>query len=293
MNPMSSSASEAAERSAWSISADARDGFAARVREVWQYRRILWFFALRATQALYRKTYLGVWWLFIRTLVPLIVGAFVFGAVINVPSGGVPYLVFFLAGQLAWNFFDGPLIRASRGIDGNRQLLTKLYIPRIILPLGQMAAGVVEPIIIAVILVVTVVYYRRVDGVWYVQPGLRLMAASAAVLVILWFAFALSLFTSVWQGRARDTRFVLRHIVGFWLFLTPVVYPASQVPARIRWLIYVNPLTAPVETFKWAVLPGMEHSWPWFMYSVGLTAALFVAGLWYFARSEGATMDKL
>jgi len=85
MNPMSSSASEAAERSAWSISADARDGFAARVREVWQYRRILWFFALRATQALYRKTYLGVWWLFIRTLVPLIVGAFVFGG--NLPWG--------------------------------------------------------------------------------------------------------------------------------------------------------------------------------------------------------------
>jgi lipopolysaccharide transport system permease protein len=293
MNPMSPSASDAAERSAWNISADARDGFAARVREVWQYRRILWFFALRATQSLYRKTFLGVWWLFIRTLMPLVVGSFVFGAVINVPSGGVPYLVFFLAGQLPWNFFDGPLVRASRGIDGNRQLLTKLYIPRIILPLGQMAAGVVEPIIIAVILVVTLVYYRRVDGVWYVQPGLRLMAAFAAVLVILWFAFALSLFTSVWQGRARDMRFVLRHIVGFWLFLTPVVYPASQVSARIRWLIYLNPLTAPVETFKWAVLPGMEHSWPWFIYSVGLTAVLFVAGLWYFARSEGATMDKL
>ena len=290
---MSEIISDAAARSPWVIRADARDGFAARVREVWQYRRILSFFAVRAVQTLYRKTHLGVWWMFIRTLVPLLVGAFVFGDVINVPSGGVPYLVFFLAGQLPWNFFDGPLVRASRAIDSNRQLLTKLYIPRIILPLGQMAAGVVEPIIIAGILAITLVYYRRADGVWYVQPDVRLMAAFAAVVVTLWFAFAASLFTSVWQGRTRDMRYALRHVVGFWMFLTPVAYPASQVPARIRWLIYLNPITAPVETFKWAVLPGMEHSWPWFGYSVGLTAVLFVAGLWYFARSEGATMDKL
>jgi lipopolysaccharide transport system permease protein len=293
MNRMSISASEAAEHPPWIISADARDGFAARVREVWQYRRILWFFAVRAMHSLYRKTYLGVWWLFIRTLVPLLVGTFVFGEVIDVPSGGVPYFVFFLAGQLSWNFFDGPLVRASRGIDTNRQLLTKLYIPRIILPLGQMAAGVVEPVIISAILVVTLVYYRRVDGVWYIQPDVRVLAAFAALLVILWFAFSVSLFTSVWQGRARDMRFVLRHVVGFWVFLTPVAYPASQVPERIRWVIYLNPLTGPVETFKWAVLPGMEHSWPWFIYSVGLTTVLFVTGLWYFARSEGATMDKL
>ena len=293
MNPISAGASEGAERPAWTISADTRDGFAARVREVWQYRRILWFFAVRAMQTLYRKTYLGVWWLFIRTLVPLLVGAFVFGVVIDVPTGGVPYFVFFLAGQLPWNCFQGPLVRASRGIDANRQLLTKLYIPRIILPLGQMAAGIVEPVIIAGILVITLVYYRRVDGVWYVQPDLRVLAAFAAMFVILWSAFAVSLFTSVWQGRARDMRFVLRHVVGFWLFLTPVAYPASQVPAKIRWLIYLNPVTAPVETFKWAVLPGMEHSWPWFFYSVCVAAVVFVAGLWYFAHTEGATMDKL
>jgi lipopolysaccharide transport system permease protein len=278
---------------AWVISAERHDGVVARVREVWQYRRILSFFAVRAVQSLYRKTYLGVWWLFIRTLVPLLIGAFVFGEVIDVRSGNAPYLVFFLAGQLPWNFFDGPLVRASRAIDSNRQLLTKLYIPRIVLPLGQMTAGVVEPVIIAAILAVTLVYYRWADGVWYIQPEPRVAAAFAAVFVILWFAFAASLFTSVWQGRARDMRYVLRHVVGFWVFLTPVAYPVSAVPIRYRWLVYLNPMTAPVETFKWAVLPGEEHSWPWFLYTVAVTLVLFGSGLWYFARSEGATMDKL
>jgi lipopolysaccharide transport system permease protein len=242
---------------------------------------------------MYRKTNLGIWWLFIRTLVPLIVGTFVFGEVIDVPTGGVPYFVFFLAGQLPWNLFQGPLTRASRGIDSNRQLLTKLYIPRIILPLGQMAAGVIEPLIISGILVITLLYYRRVDGVWYIQPDLRLLAAFAALFVILWLAFSVSLFTSVWQGRARDMRFILRHVVGFWLFLTPVAYPASKVPGKIRWLIFLNPVSAPVETFKWAVLPQMEHSWPWFFYSLAVAAVAFGTGLWYFAHSESATMDKL
>ena len=278
---------------AWVIGADRSDGFLARARELWQYRRVLSFFAVRAVQSLYRKTYLGAWWLVIRTLFPLLIGAFVFGEVMDVPSGGVPYLVFFLAGQLPWNFFDGPLVFASRSIDTNRQLLTKLYVPRMVLPLGQMAAGLVEPVVIAGILAITLVYYRQADGVWYVQPDARMVAALAAVLVILGFAFACSLFTSVWQGQARDIRYALRHVIGFWLFLTPVAYPITTVPERYRWLLYLNPMTAPVETFKWAVLPGLEHSWPWFLYTVGLTLALLGCGLWYFARAESATMDKL
>lgn len=291
--PPSRSASQLSDSTPWVIVADAREGLLGRAREVWQYRRILWFFSVNAVKSLYAKTHLGVWWIFIRTLVPLAVGSFVFGQVMNIPSGGVPYFIFFLAGQVPWNCFDGPLIRASRGLEVNRSLLTKLYVPRIILPVGQMAAGVVEPVIIVGVLAASLVYYRRVDGVWYMQRDPRLLATLASVFVVLWFAFALSLWTSVWQARARDARFVLRWVVGFWMFFTPVIYPLSQVPAGIRWLVYLNPLTAPVETFKWAVLPGMQHSWAWFGYSVAVTGVMFCAGVWYFGRSESAAVDKL
>ena len=281
------------EPTAWVIEPDTREGFLARAREVWQYRRILWFFSVKALQSLYAKTHLGVFWIFIRTLVPLAIGSFVFGSVMRVPSGAVPYFIFYTTGQLAWNCFDGPLIRGSRGLDANRQLLTKLYIPRVILPLAAMTAGFIEPAIITLVLIGALVYYRVNDAVWYIQPDPRLIAAFASVLLILAFAFSLSLWTSVWQARARDARFVLRYVVGFWLYLTPVIYPVSQVPERIRWLAYLNPLTAPIETFKWAVLPGLEQSWAWFGYSVVVTLLTFFAGAWYFARSEGATMDKL
>jgi len=277
----------------WVIAPDVDQGFAARAREVWQYRRILWFFSAKALESLYAKTHLGVWWIFIRTLVPLGVGSFVFGSIMNVPSGEVPYFVFFLIGQVPWNFFDGPVIRGSRGLETNRNLLTKLYVPRIILPLGQMAAGIVEPVIITLVLVATLVYYRVNEGVWYVQASPRLFACAASVALVLTFAFSLALWTSVWQARARDARFVLRYVVGFWLFFTPVIYPLSVVPAWIRWLMYLNPLTAPVETFRWAMLPALEHSWGWFAYSMAVTAATFFGGVWYFTSTEAATMDKL
>ncbi|MGH9256437.1 MAG: ABC transporter permease [Vicinamibacterales bacterium] len=260
---------------------------------MWQYRRILGFFSVKAVQSLYAKTHLGVSWIFIRTLVPLFVGGFVFGSVMNVPSGGLPYLVFFIAGQIPWNCFDGPLIRGSRGLEVNRMLLTKLYVPRIILPLGQMAAGIVEPAIITLVFVGALVYYRTTDGVWYVRASPRLFASAASIAVILAFAFSLTLWTSVWQARARDARFALRFVVSFWLYFTPVIYPMSVVPPNLRWLMYLNPLSAPIEMFRWGTLPTAEHSWSWFAYSVAITAVTFAGGVWYFAHTESATMDKI
>lgn len=277
----------------WTIASDTHEGFAARAREVWQYRRILAFFSLKAVQSLYSKTRLGVSWIFIRTLVPLFAGGFVFGSVMDVPSGGVPYLVFFLAGQIPWNCFDGPVIRGSRGLEVNRMLLTKLYIPRIILPLGQMAAGILEPAIILLVFAGSVVYYGTTDGIWYLQVSPRLFASAASIAVILIFAFSLTLWTSVWQAQARDARFAVRYVVGFWMYFTPVIYPMSVVPPNIRWLMYLNPLSAPIDTFRWGTLPAAEHSWAWFAYSVAITLVTFAGGVWHFARTESSTMDRI
>jgi lipopolysaccharide transport system permease protein len=290
---MSPNASPSSDAAPWVIAHDTHEGFIGRMREIWQYRRILLFFSIKAIQALYAKTHLGVSWIFIRTLVPLAVGSFIFGTVMEVPSGGVPYFAFFLTGQVPWNCFDGPLIRASRGLDVNRQLLSKLYVPRIILPLGQMAAGIIEPLIITVVLACSFAFYRVSDGVWYVRPDPQFLVAAASVVLVLAFAFSLSLFTSMLQARARDMRFILRYVVGFWILFTPVIYPLSMVPEDIRWLAYLNPLTAPVETFKWAILPAMQHSWWWFGYSAAVTTATFLSGVWFFARVESVTMDRM
>jgi lipopolysaccharide transport system permease protein len=156
-----------------------------------------------------------------------------------------------------------------------------------------MASGLVEPLIMAVVLLGSIVYYRLTDGVWYVHPSMRLLVAPLAVLQILVFALSLSFCTSVWQARARDVRFILRYIIGFWVYVTPIIYPMAKIPAKIRWAAYLNPLTAPVEMFKWAVLPDMEHSWAWTGYSVAVTAVMFVFGAWYFGHVEGTTVDRM
>jgi len=278
---------------AWVIGSDSREGLGGRLREVWRYRRVLGFFAIKAVKSLYAKTRLGVPWLFIRTLLPLAVGSFVFGGVMEVPSGAVPYFIFFTTGQLAWSFFDGPLIRGSRGIDVNRELLRKLYIPRIILPMGQMAAGLIEPVLVTGVLIGVDVYYRLTDGVWYVNVGWELPRALLAAALTLAFAFSLSLWTSIWQARARDVRFALRYVVGFWLYFTPVIYPLSMVPAEWRGLAYLNPLTAPVELFKSGVLPETEPAWGWVGYSAAVSFLVFCGGVWHFSRPENQTMDKL
>jgi lipopolysaccharide transport system permease protein len=277
----------------WVLAPDMRVGALRRLEEVWRYRRILWFFAVKAVQGLYAKTRLGPVWLLVRPLAPIVAASLVFGQVMQVPSDGFPYFLFLLVGTTIWNFFDSPLIFATRGLESNRQLLTKLYLPRLILPAGQMAAGLVEPVVCVGVLVASVFYYRWADGLWYVTFTPRLFITIPIVLMTMMLAFSLSLWTSVWQARARDMRFVLMYALSFWYLLTPIVYPSSHLPPAARWAAYINPMTGPVEAFKWAVLGTGAFPSVAVAVSAGATVLLFTFGLWYFAAVEGQTIDRL
>ena len=277
----------------WVIAPELDLGFAGRLREVWRYRRILLFFALKAVQTLYANTKLGLWWLLIRPLAPVLVGTLVFGELMAAPSEGVPYFLFFLAGSIIWGFFSEPLMRGSRGLEVNRQLLTKLYLPRVILPAGQLAAGLVEPLVLTGVFAVTIWYYRATTGVWYgVDPGRVPMAILATLLAIV-FAFAASLWTSVLQARARDVRYVIGYAMSFWFFLTPIVYPRSMMPPHLQWVALLNPMTGPVETFRWAVVGTDSLSWAALGISSGAILVVLTLGLWYFTSAESATVDRL
>lgn len=278
---------------AWIIAPELDLGFAGRLREVWRYRRILLFFAFKAIQTLYANTKLGLWWLVLRPLAPVFVGTLVFGGLMAAPSEGVPYFLFFLVGTIIWTFFSEPLMRGSRGLEVNRQLLTKLYLPRVILPAGQLAAGLVEPAVLTGVFAVAVWYYRATTGVWYgVEPGRVPLAVLAALLAVV-FAFAASLWTSVWQARARDMRYVLGYALSFWFFLTPIIYPRSMMPPRLQWVALLNPMTGPVEAFRWSLLGVGSPSWTALATSAGAIAVVLTLGLWYFTRAESGTVDKL
>jgi lipopolysaccharide transport system permease protein len=287
------SSNPSADAGEWVLAPDLRMGAIQRVEEAWRYRRILGFFAVKAVQSLYAKTRLGPVWLLIRPLAPLLAGTLAFGTVMNIPSDGFPYFLFLLVGTTIWNFFDTPLIFASRGLDSNRQLLTKLYLPRLILPAGQLAAGLVEPIVCIGVLIVSVLYYRYTDGVWYVSLTPRLLLVVPLIVMTLLLAFSMSLWTSVWQARARDMRFVLAYVLGFWYLLTPIIYPVSHLPGAAQWVAFLNPMAGPVIAFKWAVL-GIG-TFPAVPLAVSLAGVVLLlsAGLWYFGAVEGQTIDRL
>ena len=265
----------------------------ARARELWRYRRLVWFFSTQAFEALYRRTHLGWLWVPIRPLAPLAVGVFVYGGLMGVPSTGVPYFLFLLVGTLAWNCFDGPWTWGSRGLEMNRQLVTKLYFPRMILPLATMSPGLAEPAVLLTVLAIALPYYRIADGVWYLVAGPQLLLAPLVLAAILLLAFSLALWTSIWQARARDMRYVLGYVLSFWMYLTPVIYPASIVPPDYRWLLWLNPVAPLVEAFKAAIF-----GWPWPpMWALALAGveilAAFASGFWHFHENEAETADRL
>jgi lipopolysaccharide transport system permease protein len=282
-----------AEAETWTIEPRAA-GLGARGREVWQYRRMFRFFGERALRKLYQKTVLGVVWIVLRPLIPLVVRVFLFGALLKVGSGTlrVPYFLFLLVGSAAWELFAACVMWATRSLELNGGLLTRLYVPRLILPIATMVPGFVSFAVHMVVLVAALVYYRIDDGIWYLDTTWILVAPVAALLIVL-FALAIGLWTSVLGAGARDVRFGLGYALDFWVYLTPVVYPLTIVPGKVAWALMLNPMAVLVVAFRGAILGG-EGPEPWAWAAVlGFIAVALAAGLAFFHRAEASAVDSL
>jgi lipopolysaccharide transport system permease protein len=276
----------------WLIEAD-QYGVFDRVRELWGYRRLFWYFASDALRRLYRRSALGWFWLVMRVSGPIGLSALVFGGMLGLPSDGVPYFLFFLAGTTTWTLFDRGLFYVTRSLEQNRKLLLKVYFPRIILPMAGTAPALVYLGMVLAVMVGTVVYYRQHDGVWYVTISWRLLAALAAIMLSLLFMFAMGLWTSVLQLRYRDVRYGLRYFMPFWQNLTPIMIPLSAIPQKYHWLVALNPMAPIVETFKWGTLGvGTVHAVS-FITSVTLIVLTLISGVWFFNREEASSIDKI
>ena len=281
----------------WTIEAR-RDGLASRARELWEYRHLLWYFASDALTSMYKRSALGWIWLLLRVAGPIGVTALVFGGVLGVESGSdVPYFLFFLCGTTTWMLFERSLIMITRSLEKNRKIIRKIYFPRLVLPIAFVAPALFYLTIILVVLVGSVIYFYRQDGVWYITLQPRLFVAVAAVLLSLVFAIAVGLWTSVLQLRFRDIRYGLRYLMPFWFYFTPVIYPASlildRVPDRYDWILALNPMAPIVEAFKWATLGTGNMNPVGLTTSVTLVGLTLLSGLWFFNREEAASIDKL
>jgi lipopolysaccharide transport system permease protein len=269
-------------------------GLVARLREVWRSRHLVHYFALRALHQTYKFTYLGWPWLLIRPLLPALIGTLVFHEVAGIDSGETPYLLFFAVGNAPWMLFEDGLTRATRGLQMNRALLRKLYFPRIILPAATMAPGVVDFLVHLLLISGLSLFFFLASGVWPVVLGPNLVLLPGSILLTLLFALGLGFFTSVIGAEKRDVRYALPYLFRFWFFLTPIVYPLSAVPADWRWLAALNPMTTVVELFKRSLLPAASPlAWTSIASTCLIVGLTFLAGLWFFARTEAASVDQL
>lgn len=272
------------------------DSVFARIAEVWQYRKLLSYFAGRTLQMLYKRSSFGWIWMMVRVCAPIGLNSLIFGGVLNVqPTDGTPYPLFLLCGQTTWILFDRSLLFITRSMERNRKLISKVYFPRLILPISAVSPSIIFLTILSVVLVGADLYLRHRTGVWYIPLEPRLLLAPVAVAISLTFAIAVGFWTSVLQVRYRDIRFGIRYSMPLLMYLTSVLWPLSHIKyGWARAMVALNPMESAIELFRYGTigtpLEITSTVIAWHLVAIGLTAA---SGIWFFNRVESASVDKI
>ena len=261
-----------------------------RLAELWRFRELLWFLAMRDIKVRYKQTVLGVGWAVLQPLFTMIVFSIFFGKLGKIPSDGVPYPLFSLCALLPWQLFAYALTQASNSVVSEQNLITKVYFPRLIIPLASVLSGLVD-FVIAFVLLLGMMAYYEMSGYAIVAPGWRIFAVPPLVLLALAAAMAVGLWLSALNVQYRDFRYTIPFLTQLWLFVTPVAYPSSIVPEQWRLLYGLNPMAGVVEGFRWALLGKAERPGPMLWVSVASVAMLLVGGLFYFRRMERSFAD--
>jgi lipopolysaccharide transport system permease protein len=230
-------------------------------------------------------------WILIRPLFPLVVNTLVFGGMLGVGSHGVPYFLFLTTGTSLWELFASSVTWGTRSLELNRGFMSRIYVPRLIMPVASVAPAYVNFGISIGVLLVATVYYRSTTGMMYLTPA-KMGWSVLAVALTAFFALGISLWTSVPALAARDVRFTLNYVLGFWVFLTPILYPIN-IPPRYAWAITLNPMAAFVNAFKYGVLGIDVLNLRDLGIGFLISAVIFVTGLWFFSRAEGDAADKV
>jgi len=260
--------------------------FEVRLREVWAYRELLYFFVWRDVKIRYKQTAIGILWVVLQPVLNMLVFYVFFGRLAKLPSDGLPYPVFYFAALVPWSYFAYALQMTTNVVVDNQRLITKVYFPRLILPISAALSGLADfGIGFCVLALFTVAYGIRptVAALWL--PALLALAFFTALGVGLWLSALNALY--------RDVRYVIPFLMQFWMFASPVVYPSSLVPARWRWLYGLNPMAGVIDGFRWAIT-GRGHAPGLLVLASSAVVALVVlGGLFFFNRMESAVADRV
>ncbi|MBN1259939.1 MAG: ABC transporter permease [Anaerolineae bacterium] len=252
--------------------------------EVWRFRELVFFLVWRDLKVRYRQSVLGALWIIIQPLVTMAVFSLIFNRFLGIDSGNdVPYPVFSYTALLPWMYFSNSLSRCSNSLVGNAALISKIYFPRLIVPLSAVLPGLVDFLIAFVILLGMLLYY----GIW---PGWAILTLPLLLLLAMITTLGVGLWLSALNVQYRDVQYITPFLIQVWMYATPIIYSTSRIPERWLWLYNLNPMVGVVQSFRRILLNDQSFggvSWP----SLAIALVILVSGLIYFRQTERIFAD--
>src|SRR5437660_11065117 len=261
-----------------------RGWVALNLKDLWVYRELLYFLTWRDIKVRYKQTILGATWAIIQPLFTMLLFTLFFGKLAHIPSDGVPYPIFAYAGLLPWMFFSNAVTSSGNSLVGSSNLITKVYFPRMIIPSAAVGAGLVDFAIAFVILIALMIYYR-------VSLNWNLLAVPLLLALTTLLALGIGMWTSALNVKYRDIRYALPFLIQLWMFASPVIYPASMMPQKWRWVLWLNPLTGIIEGFRSSLFGANKFDWSALGLSTAITFAMLVYSAYNFRRMERVFAD--
>jgi len=257
-----------------------------RLKELWDYRELLYFFVWRDVKIRYKQTAIGVLWVVLQPLLTMLVFTLFFGKLAKMPSQGLPYPVFYFAAVVPWMYFSTALLNATNVVVENQRVITKVFFPRLILPFSAVLSGLVDFAIgFIVLLIFTYTYGLRPTIAALLLPLFLLLAILTALGVGLWLSALNALY--------RDVRYLMPFLVQFWMLASPVAYPSSMVPVRYRWVYGLNPMAGVIEGFRWALTGHGQAPGAVLIASTAMVCLAVFSGLFFFNRMEVSIADRV
>lgn len=268
----------------WTILRPSRGWVSLKLRELWEYRELVYFLTWRDVKVRYKQTILGAAWAILQPLLTMVVFSIFFGKLAKIPSDNIPYPLFSFAALVPWTFFAHGVTQSSNSLVTSANLIRRIYFPRLAIPLATIFSGAVDFVVAFGVLLVMALFYG-------ITPTLNIVWLPAFLLLAAVTALGVSLWLTALNVMYRDVKYVVPFLVQFWLFATPIAYPSSLLHEPWRTLYGINPMAGVVEGFRWALLGTSPGPGPMIYASAAAAVLLLVGGAYYFRRSERSFAD--
>ncbi|HCY64040.1 MAG TPA: phosphate ABC transporter permease [Oxalobacteraceae bacterium] len=256
------------------------------MRELWQFRELLWTFAIRNVGVRYKQTVLGIAWVVLQPLLTTAIFTLVFSHMARIPSQDAPYPVFVFSGLLLWQYFSRCVLDGAGSLQANSGMLSKVYFPRMLMPMVAPLSSAIDFAISFMVLLALMFYYKVVPGFSVFAVPLLLIAAGM-------LGFGISLVLAPLNALRRDIAIALPFVLQMAMYLTPIIYPITFVPERFQWLFLLNPMATLLDGMRWALLGATAPPVSAWAVFAGMLVLLLAAGRWLFRRTEATLVDAL